>query len=75
MAVSLFNSLVRPNVMRWYAKTRFYHIVDLTAWQIYPCARTLRAILPEYMPTLLQSQCQYPKVIDWIPFSSSSVTV
>jgi hypothetical protein len=56
--------------MRWYAKTRFYHIVNLTAWQIYPCTRTYNEIHPQYRPTTLQLQCQYPTVIDWIPFPS-----
>jgi hypothetical protein len=70
MVLSLFNSLTRPDVMRWYAKTRFYHIVNLTAWQIYPCTRTYEEIHPQYRPTKLQLQCQYPTVIDWIPFPS-----
>jgi hypothetical protein len=56
--------------MRWYAKTRFYHIVHLTAWQIYPCSRTFNAIHPQYRPTALQRQSNYPRTIDWIPFQS-----
>ncbi|KAH8688799.1 hypothetical protein BGW36DRAFT_402300 [Talaromyces proteolyticus] len=68
--LSLFNSMNRPDVMRWYAKTRFYHIVHLTAWQIYPCTRTFNAIHPQYRPTALQIQSDYPRTIDWIPFQS-----
>jgi hypothetical protein len=56
--------------MRWYAKTRFYHIVHLTAWQIYPCSRTFNTIHPQYRPTALQRQSNYPRTIDWIPFQS-----
>jgi hypothetical protein len=70
MVLALFNSMTRPDVMRWYAKTRFYHIVNLTAWQIMPCTRTFNAIHPQYKPTSLQLQTAYPKVIDWIPFPS-----
>lgn len=70
MVLALFNSLTRPDVMRWYAKTRFYHIVNLTTWQIMPCTRTFNAIHPQYKPTTLQLQSVYPKVIDWIPFPS-----
>lgn len=68
--LALFNSLNRPDVMRWYAKTRFYHIVHLTAWQIYPCDVTFNAIHPQYRPTALQLRSRYPRTIDWIPFSS-----
>ncbi|KAE8136790.1 hypothetical protein BDV38DRAFT_271883 [Aspergillus pseudotamarii] len=70
MVLSLFNSITRPDVMAWYAKTRFYHIVDLTAWQIYPCTRTLSKVHEQYRPTEVQLQQQYPRVIDWIPFPS-----
>lgn len=70
MVLALFNSMTRPDVMRWYAKTRFYHIVNLTVWQLYPCTKTFNAIHPQYRPTVLQLQSQYPKVIDWIPFPS-----
>jgi hypothetical protein len=70
MVLALFNSMTRPDVMRWYAKTRFYHIVNLTAWQIMPCTRTFNAIHPQYRPTSLQLQTVYPQVIDWIPFPS-----
>lgn len=68
MVLSLFNSITRPDVMAWYAKTRFYHIVDLTAWQIYPCTGTLSKVHEQYRPTEVQLQQQYPRVIDWIPF-------
>lgn len=70
MLLSLFNSLTRPDVMKWYAKTRFYHIVNLTAWQINPCTKTYNSIHPQYRPTKLQLQNPYPSVIDWIPFPS-----
>lgn len=56
--------------MTWYAKTRFYHIVDLTAWQILPCAETFNRVHSQYQPTPIQLHHQYPKVIDWIPFPS-----
>ncbi|KAJ5102611.1 hypothetical protein N7532_003140 [Penicillium argentinense] len=62
--------LTRPDVMKWYAKTRFYHIVNLTAWQINPCTKTYNSIHPQYRPTSFQLQRQYPSVIDWIPFPS-----
>ncbi|KAK1139272.1 hypothetical protein N8T08_001118 [Aspergillus melleus] len=70
MILALFNSMTRPDVMRWYAKTRFYHIVNLTAWQVYPCPQTFDSIHPQYKPTELQLQRHYPTVIDWIPFPS-----
>ncbi|KAJ5882435.1 uncharacterized protein N7529_001107 [Penicillium soppii] len=54
--------------MAWYAKTRFYHIVDLTAWQLYPCPELLTRICPQYRPTMSQLQHQYPAIIDWTPF-------
>jgi hypothetical protein len=70
MVLALFNSMTRPDVMRWYARTRFYHIVNLTAWQVCPCSLTFDSIHSQYQPTVLQTrlQNQYPKVIDWIPF-------
>lgn len=70
MLLSLFNSLTRPDVMKWYAKTRFYHIINLTAWQINPCTKTYNSIHPLYRPTAYQLQNPYPSVIDWIPFPS-----
>ncbi|KAH8424577.1 uncharacterized protein LDX57_002324 [Aspergillus melleus] len=70
MILALFNSMTRPDVMRWYAKTRFYHIVNLTAWQVYPCPQTFDSIHPQYKSTELQLQRHYPTVIDWIPFPS-----
>ncbi|CZR64665.1 uncharacterized protein PAC_14563 [Phialocephala subalpina] len=68
--LALFNSLTRPAAMAWYAKTRFYHIVDLTAWQLYPCPEMLNRIHKQYQPTMLQLQHQYPGIIDWAPFPS-----
>lgn len=56
--------------MGWYAKTRFYHIVHLTAWQIFPCVQTFNAIHPQYRPSPLQLQSTYPRIIDWVPFQS-----
>lgn len=56
--------------MAWYAKTRFYHIVDLTTWQLYPCAELYNKVHEQYRPTITQLQRQYPGVIDWIPFPS-----
>jgi Domain of unknown function (DUF3425) len=56
--------------MAWYAKTRFYHIVDLTTWQLWPSAEIFNRVHAQYRPTRLQLQHQYPSVIDWIPFPS-----
>lgn len=70
MVLALFNSMTRPDVMRWYARTRFYHIVNFTAWKVYPCPQTFDSIHPLYRPTASQLQNQYPNVIDWIPFPS-----
>lgn len=56
--------------MAWYAKTRFYHIADLTTWQLYPCAETFERVHHLYRPTKMQLQHQYPSIIDWIPFPS-----
>ncbi|OGM48894.1 hypothetical protein ABOM_003112 [Aspergillus bombycis] len=49
---------------------RFYHIVDLTKWQIHPCTGTLIKVHEQYRPTEVHLQQQYPRVIDWIPFPS-----
>ncbi|RSL79989.1 hypothetical protein CEP51_006906 [Fusarium floridanum] len=68
MALSLFNSMTRPDVMAWYAKTRFYHIIELTAWQLFPSVATYNKLHPRYQPTPVQLQHQHPLVIDWIPF-------
>lgn len=68
MVLSMFNSITRPDVMAWYAKTRFYHIVELTAWQLYPCATTFDKLHPRYRPTEIQKSHLHPCVIDWIPF-------
>ncbi|KAJ4264259.1 hypothetical protein NW762_005453 [Fusarium torreyae] len=70
MALSLFNSMNRADAMVWYAKTRFYHIVDLTAWQMLPCPQTLNRVFERYRPTKLQLLKPHPIVIDWIPFPS-----
>lgn len=66
--MGLFNSLTRPAAMAWYAKTRFYHIVDLTTWQLYPCPELLNRVEQQYRPTVLQLQHEHPAIIDWIPF-------
>ncbi|KAJ4318223.1 hypothetical protein N0V84_006979 [Fusarium piperis] len=68
MALSLFNSMTRPDVMAWYAKTRFYHIIELTAWQLFPSIATYNKLHPRYQPTQVQLENQHPLVIDWIPF-------
>lgn len=68
MALSLFNSMTRPDVMAWYAKTRFYHIIELTAWQLFPSIATYNKLHPRYRPTPIQLEHQHPLVIDWIPF-------
>lgn len=54
--------------MAWYAKTRFYHIVDLTTWQLHPCPELLNRVEKQYRPTMLQLQHEHPEIIDWIPF-------
>lgn len=68
----MFNSITRPAAMNWYAKTRFFHIVELTAWQILPCPATYERLHERYRPTNLQLTMdgQYPCVVDWIPFAS-----
>lgn len=68
----MFNSITRPDVMNWYAKTRFFHIIELVTWQMFPCDSTYLRVHKHYRPTALQTrlQSQYPCVIDWIPFSS-----
>lgn len=70
MALAMFNSVARPDVMTWYAKTRFYHIVELTAWKLHPSTTTFEKLHERYRPTDIQLRDQYPQVIDWIPFPS-----
>ncbi|KAH9215494.1 hypothetical protein DL95DRAFT_500534 [Leptodontidium sp. 2 PMI_412] len=70
MALAMFNSVTRPDVMTWYAKTRFYHIVELTAWKLHPSTTTFERLHERYQPTDIQLRDQYPQVIDWIPFPS-----
>lgn len=70
MVLSMFNSMTRPDVMAWYAKTRFYHIIELTAWQLYPSAATFNRLHPRYRPTKAQLENAHPGIIDWIPFPS-----
>ncbi|KAF9875464.1 bZIP transcription [Colletotrichum karsti] len=70
MVLSMFNSITRPDVMAWYAKTRFFHIIELTAWQLYPSAATFRKLHQRYRPTDAQIRHPHPRVIDWIPFPS-----
>jgi hypothetical protein len=71
-ALAMFNSVTRPDVMNWYAKTRFFHIAELTAWQVLPCALTHSRLHHRYRPTSLQTTLygMYPDVVDWIPFPS-----
>lgn len=66
----MFNSMTRPDVMAWYAKTRFFHIIELTAWQLYPSSATFEKLHPRYRPTDIQMNHLHPRVIDWIPFPS-----
>ncbi|KAM6509358.1 hypothetical protein FSOLCH5_012359 [Fusarium solani] len=56
--------------MNWLSKTKFFHIIELTVWQILPCQFTLSRVHKQYRPTQLQAafQGQYPCVVDWIPF-------
>ncbi|KAE8394126.1 hypothetical protein BDV23DRAFT_190755 [Aspergillus alliaceus] len=54
-----------------YQQTRFYHIVDLTAWQIYLCTTNLDKVHQQYRLTEMQLQQQYPQVIDRIGLSSA----
>ncbi|KAH7240827.1 major facilitator superfamily domain-containing protein [Fusarium redolens] len=68
MVLSMFNSMTRPDVMAWYAKTRFYHIIELTAWQLYPSSATFNKLHPRYRPTKAQLENPHPGIIDWIPF-------
>ncbi|KAI9170582.1 hypothetical protein HJFPF1_00050 [Paramyrothecium foliicola] len=68
MVLSMFNSITRPDVMAWYAKTRFYHIIELTAWQLFPSPATFEKLHPRYRPTETQLNHIHPRVIDWIPF-------
>ncbi|WQF80643.1 Putative basic-leucine zipper domain-containing protein [Colletotrichum destructivum] len=71
MVLSMFNSITRPDVMAWYAKTRFYHIVELTAWQLCPSTATFERLHPRYRPTETQRRHpDHPRVVDWIPFPS-----
>ncbi|GKT50847.1 uncharacterized protein ColSpa_11028 [Colletotrichum spaethianum] len=56
--------------MAWYAKTRFFHIIELTAWQLYPSAATFQRLHQRYRPTETQMKHPHPRVIDWIPFPS-----
>ncbi|KAF5529823.1 hypothetical protein FNAPI_13750 [Fusarium napiforme] len=70
MVLSMFNSMTRPDVMAWYAKTRFYHIIELTAWQLYPSSATFNKLHPRYRPTAAQLENPHPGIIDWIPFAT-----
>ncbi|KAL1301964.1 hypothetical protein AAFC00_002420 [Neodothiora populina] len=70
MVLSMFNSVARPEAMMWYAKTRFYHIVDFAVWQLRPSQEAYERIHPRYRPTNLQLSGNYPCIIDWLPFAS-----
>lgn len=66
----MFNSITRPDVMVWYAQTRFYHIIELMAWQLSPSPTTFSKLHERYWQTETQIKFvdRYPCVIDWIPF-------
>ena len=66
MVLSMFNSITRPDVMAWYARTRFYHIIELTAWQLYPSSSTYNKLHPRYRPIKAQLENAHPLIIDWI---------
>ncbi|KAH7010484.1 hypothetical protein EDB80DRAFT_714937 [Ilyonectria destructans] len=70
MALSMFNSMARPHMMDWYAKTRYFHTIDLTAWQIYPSLSTFGRLHERFRPTDIQATNQHPRAIDWIAFPS-----
>ncbi|CAM1504908.1 Fc.00g024990.m01.CDS01 [Cosmosporella sp. VM-42] len=70
IVLAMFNSITRPDVMIWYAQTRFYHIIELTAWEMYPSSRTFEKLHERYRPTDIQLRHPHPRVIDWIPFPS-----
>ncbi|KXH53162.1 hypothetical protein CNYM01_01883 [Colletotrichum nymphaeae SA-01] len=69
-ALSMFHTIAREDVMFWYTKTKFYHTRDISVWKLRPCEETFNRLHPQYQPTLLQLQCEYPAVIDWLPFPS-----
>ncbi|RKK65918.1 hypothetical protein BFJ69_g15863 [Fusarium oxysporum] len=56
--------------MAWYAKTKFYHIAELTTWQIRPCPQTFERVHALYKENSAQARLPHPTVIDWIPFPS-----
>ncbi|KAL0782005.1 hypothetical protein CaCOL14_003340 [Colletotrichum acutatum] len=66
----MFHTIAREDVMFWYTETRFYHTRDISVWKIRPCEETFNRLHPQYQSTLLQLQCSYPAVIDWLPFPS-----
>jgi hypothetical protein len=71
VSLSLFNSLARPEVLGWYAPTKYYqHIAGVVMWQIRPCRETYVRLATRYRPTALQMMEDYPAVIDWCPFAS-----
>ncbi|KAJ5342727.1 hypothetical protein N7541_011851 [Penicillium brevicompactum] len=68
--LSMFNSISRPDAMTWYARTRFYHIVDLTVSLLNPTEQAAKKVHPLYRLTHVQSTNKYPSIVDWIPFPS-----
>ncbi|CAD0111481.1 unnamed protein product [Aureobasidium uvarum] len=71
VTLSLFNSLARPEVLGWYAPTKYYqHIAGVVMWQIRPCRDTYDRLATRYRPTALQMMERYPAIIDWCPFAS-----
>lgn len=71
VTLSLFNSLARPEVLGWYAPTKYYqHIAGVVMWQIRPCRETYVRLATRYRPTALQMMEDYPAIVDWCPFAS-----
>ncbi|KAH7161846.1 hypothetical protein EDB81DRAFT_785629 [Dactylonectria macrodidyma] len=70
MVLSMFNSMARPHMMDWYAKTRYFPTIYLTAWQIHPSMSTYGRLDERFRPTELQASTQHPRVIGWIAFPS-----
>ncbi|KIN05394.1 hypothetical protein OIDMADRAFT_51206 [Oidiodendron maius Zn] len=54
MVLAMFNSITRPDVMAWYVHTRFYHIIELTAWQLSPSPTTFSKLHERYRQTDIQ---------------------
>ncbi|RHZ65521.1 uncharacterized protein CDV56_108779 [Aspergillus thermomutatus] len=71
LMLSLFNSLNRPLALSWYTPTKFYyHITNLTTWQLNPTREMYMRLPARYRPSALQLSEAYPPIIDWCPFPS-----